>query len=292
MIGAGLGTVGLAQTAAAWEDTDPTEIRDVRKSDEVQAILDELDYNGSIAANAVEKRVDSDLPAEEDVAITTYRAELDAGTLYYVALETPIAIFNFDRDGAELSKRARQRIDERFHGLPTDSNVSIHARDGTVSVRRTATEAERERVLSKISSDEHDNAVVVAESGLDGFVVNLVYADDGEVESVGVYTAVPETDVALETEALDEEIDLTVEFVETTTLEDEILPQMNGCGGICLDCAESIIFEILGRCRWCTSVCYVGMTPQGAVGCIGCVLLFCSSLLTTTNCALCADCID
>ncbi len=300
--GAGVaGVAGLGQSAAAWDDDPDIDVRQLSKLPQVRSILDELNIDTIPRSKSVERNELNLLEQESEEAVssdsTVLKVEFGFGELL-VGERTgeTNAFFTFsDESPTDGPDRAvYNRLPEKYTEIPSETYAKLTGSAGDAVFTRMATDTERDAVIEDISIDSEETPRVFTGSEFDGFYVNLVTVDgvDSQVRQFEVVpkddgTAAPD-DGVVATAVADSEF--SINYVGTIT-HDDITAEASAqcCGAWCQDCLEAIIWEVLASCRWCAPKCSAGATLPGAIACIGCVGMLCSSVLTTTYCALCYD---
>ncbi|MDF9746262.1 hypothetical protein [Natrinema salsiterrestre] len=295
--GTGLGVAGISQTAAAWETADPRDIKQIRRSSEVKAVLKELNSE-RLPKDGKTRTLTVDGRGE----VTTTKVEFEFGTLRFGEFgDDRNANFTFD-------SITHPAVPSKFANIPEGTAPILIANGDDVTVSREATDRERDIVLSAVP-ERGDRATVSTRSDINGFRVNVAKntssIEDTEIKRYTVELpdsnfspAVRDTSDRLEDGSeltVTNEVEIQgikskligdyVEGVIASNLGDEL----HECGSNCVGCADWIISLALD-CRLCGPLCTSAASGAGAVLCGVCVYQFCTDVDAMVGCADCIAC--
>ena len=301
--GAGLSVAGLAQPVFAQEDTDEDELGRLEALPEVQSILRELGLNEIPNGKSAKT---TEVEGSTDVAVT--EVELDYGTLQIGEFDGETnAAFTFDAENSSNTP-------EELSGVPSEADAwLIGSETGAVFVR-TATEGERDAILSSVPAEDTETTLVYTRSDIDGFHVDVLDPiDDHETPvEAGVTTEKERTDsefVRYEVSAADEDSSMVLSSteIEPETISGparEVARQAairlgfesvdhatDTCGVPMTSCALGILTDI-PSCLRCAPACTAGMGISGGAICFLCVFGVCSWMLTGRDCINAVRCVN
>lgn len=323
-IGAGLGAAGLVQPAIATRETTSDEIDWARSQPQVQLILDELGYDSfPEQATAETKELDTDKFDMKLVSIDLGYGKLNVGKVG----DKTDASFYFNEDaasggvtlpaiGVEPPGSTETAPRQKYQNLPQGADAWLLASEDETTFLRTATQTERQNVLTAIPGENHDETMVYTRSDLDGFQVDVFNSDD-EPETASMNN--PEVSryrVTPKTGAMSAAQPATSEFVfNNAEVEQLASPEfisrwgkeaakelaqdlgfstldaiLDSCGPDVAECVATMGSKIIG-CTRCAPPCAGSPSGVGAVVCFLCVFGFCSQLLSAVPCANAAACV-
>lgn len=308
-VGAGAG-LGLTKPALAWEAAKPSDLKQLKTSPKVQSILTELGHE-----KIPQEAEKAEFTIGESNKYSATRVDLGYGTLMFG---------NFTGEtsaGFEFADENRSQIkSSKYQNIPIGVDAWLLGKTDNAIFMRTATEQERDSILSSIPVDESDEPSIYTGSEISGFYVDVMEIPDGLEDDLQAIDDAQHQSEELEDalEALEDaqrrryhiglegkqtiepmtatsrisrsDTKIRVNDITTRGIIDDIKDLfgdvgavVNDCGNTILGCVATIGASILG-CSRCGPICTTAGTGVGAVLCFGCVYLFCDYLLTAIAC--------
>lgn len=170
--GSAAGLAGVSQTAIAWAQPTESELSELERDPNVQAVISELGLN--TLPDGMRKASNSVGEGKNATDFELWEGEVEYGTLHVGRIgDLTNVVFEFAEDFQLTAPR-------RFRSIPKGTEPLISAEEGKAFVRRSATERE-EAAISRLIPTSGSKVAYTA-TNVSGFQVDFVRYDEESEE--------------------------------------------------------------------------------------------------------------